>query len=305
MSSAKYWDEGWKILLDPEMPWFNDIFGRLLPEVPRDFDVDFGEDIGSQLRHLNGETHYGGHHLFADCLLEVCTDEKHRKVHIEFQSTHDDRIGLRMLHYGLANMNYHEVRGNCECYYLPKAYIISVRPEARYPFSTRQVCLYKHNEDSPDGVLRWPVIRAYERLYEVRQLLQAKTVSEVSSIVEGWAEKFAGTGDRNSSYYDDFSRACIYISNSKAFKETGIKEEEVQEMTKHRDWEGKPSLRDSWIQEGIEKGFQEHTRDLLTRWRVQGIPKETALKLIGVQGKDLVEEIYGSDKPSIKGLNID
>lgn len=295
------------------MPWFNDIFGRLLPEVPRDFDVDFGEDIGSQLRHLNGESHYGGQHLFADCLLEVCADEKHRKIHIEFQSTHDDRMGLRMLRYGLANMDSSVVKGSSECYYLPKAYIISVRPEARYAENSRQVCLYQSNEGKPDGVLSWPVIRAYERLEEVNRLLQAKTVSEVSGIVESWAGMFAGTGDRNSSYYEDFIRACIYISNSKAFKETGIKEEEVQEMTKRRDWEGKPSLRDAWIQEGIEEGIergreeglQKCTRDLFMSWRAQGIPKETALRLIGAYGKDIVEEIYGSGNSPIKNLNLD
>lgn len=83
-------------------------------------------------------------------------------------------------------------------------------------------------------------------------------------------------------------------------------------MTKRRDWEEKPSLREPWIQEdpekGIEKGKQEGReeglRSLVVSWNKRGLSKTNALKLLEPQYHFLVEEIYGPDKHSPKDRNL-
>ena len=146
-TSGNPWDEAWKILTDPEEPWSRYVVGELIgEEIPEDWLITSKSEESENSR--------------ADRVIVLTKDTARKTIHLEFQSTVDGEMGLRMLFYGLQHGDYSRASKaqTFESLQLPQSYIIDVNPRKSNDLSGTGFRELNVRGAGVSAIFRFPVV---------------------------------------------------------------------------------------------------------------------------------------------------
>ncbi|WP_289743379.1 hypothetical protein [uncultured Duncaniella sp.] len=229
-------------------------------------------------------------------------DNVDKLIHLEFQSSHSDQMGLRMLTYAIAHHgdNY-GTTSNREVYDIPTGYIIDVRGSMSHQ-DTRSIMLRSQKFSIE---MEFPVVHVLEVLPEVDNIMKCRDLDTLVGLVFSFANSIPGMQGQGETIRE-FATACYMLTDPDIFEPEGTKKGVSKEfmskfendgltITQRAEKKGREEGEQTGYERGREEGREEgrreeHEKTMLenarTLAKLMGKSFEEALRLLQTGSDD-------------------
>lgn len=247
------WDRIWKLFCDVRKPHGVYFLRRLLGADYADYDVE-----GAETSSVNTDGSDALNQNYADAIIQITIDKVKKCIHLEFQSSNDNQMGLRMLRYALDHPgDNHGTTSNCEVYDVPTGYIIDVIGSMSHQ-DTRSIVL-RSQKFSVE--MEFPVVHVLEVLPEVDEIMKCKDMDTLVRLIFSFANNIPGMEGEGETIRE-FVSACYMLSDPDIFEPEGTEKGVSKEFMSKFENDGltitqraEKKGREEGEQKGYHKGY--------------------------------------------------
>lgn len=247
------WDRIWKLFCDVRKPHGVYFLRRLLGADYADYDVE-----GAETSSVNTDGSDALNQNYADAIIQITIDKVKKCIHLEFQSSNDNQMGLRMLRYALDHSgDNHGTTSNCEVYDVPTGYIIDVIGSMSHR-DTRSIVL-RSQKFSVE--MEFPVVHVLEVLPEVDEIMKCKDMDTLVRLIFSFANNIPGMEGEGKTIRE-FVSACYMLSDPDIFEPEGTEKGVSKEFMSKFENDGltitqraEKKGREEGEQKGYHKGY--------------------------------------------------